>query len=358
MTIRFRWAAVLFVTAIHAMTAHAQVYYSPVFHMPLQPAPSPSNGGYYWVLPDGRLWGPNYYLVPPFNPISGPNTTQAGQKIFEKVFTQYLRNGSAQIAKTAAHNGNPKNVGVGTYNQDFSDPQSMHAFDQQNSLGFQPFQPPQPPQQPRPASYPTYPSSPGYGPVAYGYGMPAAQPAMMPQVAPVEYYRASYQPNYYGGSQIVPTQGQGPPPPAPAVPPSPPVLGNPRGYGGAPCLPGMPGLPYNPSYSPSMPGLPGLPYTGYNPSLPGLPGLPTPGYTPNMPCPPNQYPTLPSPSYTPVYPRLPSPSYEPPHCPQGCEGGNPGYYHPAGIRSPRDFFMWGDVKEDERLREFKALQIP
>src|SRR5271155_5222204 len=110
MTNRFRWAAVLFVTAMPGLTAHAQVYYSPVFNMPLQPAPSPSNGGFYWVTPDGRVFGPNYSLYPPFTPMSGFDNTFIGQRIFAKIHEEAI---ASAIGKGGPGKGQGQGQGQG-----------------------------------------------------------------------------------------------------------------------------------------------------------------------------------------------------------------------------------------------------
>ena len=371
----FLWASVLLTTVLPAAHAQTGVYYSPVFHSPLQPAPSPSNGGFYWVLPDGRLQGPNYYLCPPFTPVGGFSTALVGQEIFANSFMRFVKSGSAQGAHHPAQQ-TPRNVGIGSYNQDYSEPANLSTFDPQNGLGYQPFpgrmQPPSPAVSTQ-ASYQPHGYYPQYAWTGYGYGAPMQAMPMSAQAQQASiYHLASYQP-VSGSSQVVPTQY--PAPPAPAAPPA---VAVPRGGSCAPipipfpCMPSpgyqpnLPGLP-SPGYTPNMPGLapcfPGLPSPGYTPRMPGLPNV---GYTPAMPCLPNQFPSpgysptfpgLPSPSYSPRTPCLPSPGCTPPLCPSEC-GGTPGYYHPASIRSPRDFFMYGDNLEDQRLRERKALQVP
>ena len=376
MTNRFRWAAVLLVTALPALTAHAQVYYSPVFNMPLQPAPSPSNGGFYTVLPDGRLWGPNYYLVPPFNPITGFNGTPVGQKIFADVFSQYMKNGSAQIAK-ANGSGNPKNVGVGTYGMDYSDPKSLSAFDTQKSLGFQPF--PAQVQPARPANYPPYANNPGY---AYGYGygyqMPT-QPMMASRPAPPQYYQANYQPLYYGTGQIMAAQGQVAPPALPLRRPRPLRLlrrihattggRTVRRRSRSTCparhqrattrtcqacpIPATHGPTWSALQHAGAYGDPGYGRLRTGSSQQharaaesvSTAAIHAQRHGPAEPVSADAHPEL--------YPGLSAfalPELRASALPARLRGGHSRIFHPEGLRSPRDFFMWGTVQEDERLR--------
>ena len=85
---KFLWASVL-LAMVATPTLAQYPACSPVFNMLLQPAPSPRDGGFYWVMPDGRIYGPNYNLYPPFTPVAGFDTTLVGQVGFAQTFDAY-----------------------------------------------------------------------------------------------------------------------------------------------------------------------------------------------------------------------------------------------------------------------------
>ena len=65
------WAGALLATALAASLASADPYCSPVFHVPLPPAPDACGPGFYTVGPCGMVYGPNYWLRPPWEPFNG-----------------------------------------------------------------------------------------------------------------------------------------------------------------------------------------------------------------------------------------------------------------------------------------------
>lgn len=78
------WASALLACALSATFAAAQPYCSPVLHVPLCIAPDACNPGFYYMAPNGVIYGPNYYLVPPSCPFNGAYKTTslpAGQKL-------------------------------------------------------------------------------------------------------------------------------------------------------------------------------------------------------------------------------------------------------------------------------------
>jgi hypothetical protein len=129
---------------------------------------------------------------------------------------------------------------------------------------------------------------------------------------------------------------------------------------------GADGKRYGPALGPSgklygaggvvlTPDSPPLPAPGYaRDRFPDPPHLPAPGYamdrspyTPNFPTPGFQLPyqpTFPTPGYT---PNLPFVGYEaPPAVAKPVRFGVNPY-----VRSPRDFFMWGDMVDEQKRRE-------
>jgi hypothetical protein len=80
--------------------------------------------------------------------------------------------------------------------------------------------------------------------------------------------------------------------------------------------------------------------------------VPTPNYAIQ------HYPMPLSPNYSmppQMFPALPNPSYEPP---SGPNGNQKLYVQNPLVRSPRDFFMWGDVQQDKKERERRPLSVP
>ena len=188
------WMLAVSLAALSSLPISAGVFYSPVFNMPLQPAPSPCNGGFYWVSPDCRVFGPNFCLYPPFTPMSGFDSTLVGQAIFAKLFDQACNGSPSKQGGPPGHgsSGSPpptKQVGVSGYNLDYSDPDCWKKFDATTPMpnGYVPFAPsPQsqpgygngPMPMPRYANYPNFQAAAGgygYGPAAMNW--PAPNPA-------------------------------------------------------------------------------------------------------------------------------------------------------------------------------------
>jgi hypothetical protein len=370
------WMLATLLVALSSLPVVAGVFYSPVYNMPLQPAPSPSNGGFYWVLPDGRVFGPNYNLYPPFTPISGFDNTSIGQGIFAKLYEDALTGkggsgkggpGGGPGAAPGGPGGGPggpgggsggpggsgggpggpggpggngpppKQKGFGGYNLDYSDPETWKNFNV-NPLpnGFNPFGPMQAPTygngpmpMPRYANYPNFQAPapmPNYGGYRTSMNMPLPQAGV---------YQAGYlSPNFDGGywqGPIQQVQAQATPPyyaPPSGYPQGQPMGPN-MGYGYSPSLPG----------TPCPPQIPSLPY--YRTPQYSMPYYPVPNYSMPQTC----------------FPTLPNVGYEGPPCPP-CGGIPRQFYTNPMVRSPRDFWMWTEVQEDKADRARNPLKVP
>jgi morphogenetic protein associated with SpoVID len=229
-----------------------------------------------------------------------------------------------------------------------------------------------------------------YGVTPYGY-----QPMMMHQVGytPYGYGTSPYQAQQ-PGTGIWQVQGMAPnlfpsmgapitpmPTPAPA-----PGVGGPVGpnWGGSPMM--VPGTmpfgsagPYNGMMPPPAMGFGGPPGQQGMPIMPATPRMPI---MPYMPPPPGQ--PMPSiqnfPWYGPMAYYNPYPGIQLPQVPQVPQRANPGPLsfslprmdmlpptpgmggasfptHPF-VRSPRDFFMWGDNMADERAKGNRPNPVP
>jgi hypothetical protein len=66
-----RWGSGLLALLLATPFVTAQVWVSPVYCRPYQPAPDACGPGFYSVGPGGMVYGPNYYLVPPWAPVGG-----------------------------------------------------------------------------------------------------------------------------------------------------------------------------------------------------------------------------------------------------------------------------------------------
>jgi hypothetical protein len=297
------FALTALLAVLPAPSVNAQsVFYSPVFNMPLQPAPSPCNGGFYWVMPDGRVFGPNYCLTPPFTPISGFNSTIVGQELFAKMHKEAVT-GKTDGKGGSSGPGQPaKQFGFSGYNLDYSDPDTFQKFDATAPManGYVPFNMP-------PPSLPNY----GNGP------MPTPRYANYPN------YQAMAYPNQgaYWQSPITQAQAQYQQPNYPPAWPYPQAMPYPQGQP----------MPYNFGYA----NYPSMSY----PAMPGY-GTRTANYTMPQTC----YPPLPNPSF--VAPPCPGP------CPPCCNSINP------LARSPRDFWMYTEVQEDKAAQARLPLRVP
>ena len=329
--------------------------------MPLQKAPSPRDGGFYWVMPDGTLVGPNYNLRPPFNPTSGFSNEFIGQRIFSKLHSDYI---AEALKKSGGGPGGPggsgggpggpggsggagpppaKQIGIGGYTMDYSDPNTFKKFDATAPMinGYVPFAqnqqgPPQaygngPMPMPRYANYPNY-QAPAPPP---GYPGGMTSQAWQPNVYQAAYFVPGNDWNGYGRGGYYGAYGQNPIVQVQAMQP----------YGPPPMPMAYAGNYYNQGYA-NMPGPPCPPY-GAMPALPyNMPAYSLPSYP--TPAPPN-YAMPPA-----TFPPLPNPSYEPPSGP-ACP---PRYNYNPLVRSPRDFFMWGEVQEDRAARARRPMTVP
>jgi hypothetical protein len=70
---------VLFTLALVVSPASAQYYVTPVHRHPIPQAPDARCGGFYTIYPDGRCFGPNYYLRPPWPPVGAVPPNVFGQ---------------------------------------------------------------------------------------------------------------------------------------------------------------------------------------------------------------------------------------------------------------------------------------
>lgn len=362
------WTTALLLATLPALPVCAGVFYSPVFNMPLQPAPSTFDGGFYWVAPNGVVYGPNYYLVPPFNPTSGFDNVFVGQRFFGKMYTEAVtgvkcKDGSGGMPPA-------KQIGVGGYKLDYSDPDTVKNFDATAPMpnGYVPFGAVQPPPQTYgngPLPMPRYANYPHFGaaaPMGYGFrpcGMVSQGPAAgvyqagycLPGYYGQGYYgqgyygrgyygQASYGPAYYGQSYYGPgycgAYGQEPIRQVQAAEPcGPPPMPFPQGQALAAMYPNL--------YNQGCP----------NPARVCVPMPATPNYS--MPyCP---LPMTPNCSMAQTcFPPLPNPCYEPPCCEEN--PNLPKYFTSSAARSPRDFFMWKEVQEDKLLRARLPLTVP
>jgi hypothetical protein len=338
----FTLASLLCLTLVVSV-APGDYYVSPVLKNPILPAPDARGPGFYTVCPDGTAYGPNYNVRPPFPPFNGMLPGDKGK---------YIQSGQGTgLPYDYFHGGQPVRPGFGG---------------------------------------PPGGGGPGLGPYGRGPGGPGPG------------WPGPGAPGPGGpGSPYGPGGGPGFPPGPPGGSPPPFDFG--RGQGGEPWAQQIPGFGYGsfqvPSqdqwydFSRSAPfnvgpgtdqfGLPrpgigvsmghgpdqhhpvpgGMPQPGYEMVPPqGFGDVPLPGPVPSPApafAPPPAF-NLPSPGYAgfPGYaPRpvaLPSPGYEPPRAPpqQQMFPTNP------FVRSPRDFFMWGEAYEDNLVRSQRPSLVP
>ncbi len=69
-----RWGGGLCAVLLFSSVSFAQGYYwaTPVFKTPYPTAPDACGPGYYVANQCGAVYGPNYWLLPPFPPYNGP----------------------------------------------------------------------------------------------------------------------------------------------------------------------------------------------------------------------------------------------------------------------------------------------
>lgn len=316
----------------YAVCCQSPIVCSPVFFMPLQYAPSPVDGGYYYILPNGQVQGPNYYLRPPFNPIQGFDQTAKGQEIFLKVLKESMAPKKGQPQ--------PPGHGLGNYNPGPSGPQTLPYFQGQGG-------PPMHHAAPPPGFGPP-PPGPGFPPGGPGGGPPPNNTMIVRGQAPTVHTVGYHSANYGFNLPALPNPGYIPQPPPPMHAP---------GYAMAPVW--QPSYGYYPNYAMAPVPLPSpgynaghtlpyipLPTTGYAPS-----SMPYPGYTPNIPFVGYAPNNLPNPSYT---PNLPNVGYEPP----AAEPQSNCYPSHSLARSPRDFFMFNENHEDQKAKQSRPAMVP
>lgn len=356
-----RAGAGLFGLLLLTSTIHGYNWVTPVTKQPYPIAPSPATGGYYLMDANGHWCGPHYYLVPPFPPHNGFLPGPVGQAIMAGNLPPELLK-----SKEAMTLGNMPMLGKKQAPQtpQPAPGQGMAApgpMPGQGPGGFMPYAMPNGGYRPSPhmqtpyAALPwtPYALQPPYvqpmpyppvaaAPVAYAPGSPIAQPMMRP---------IGYVP-YYGPPGMVATAQRDPrtglwlvqyAPPSPGGAPFMPIPGFGPGASSAPPGAGpmmMPPPPMPPG-APPLNLMPMQPFNGVQP------------FNPMMPLNPLQGPQPPQMDWQGM--QLPRMDMMPPPMPR--PGGAAFPTHPF-TRSPRDFFMWGEMMEDERARGSRPFPVP
>lgn len=399
-----RGGAGLLACLLAASVSPAYVFVSPVFKQPYPQAPSPCNtGGVYFIDAWGRVVGPYYFLQPPCQPFNGLLPGPTGQAIMAGNLPHTLL-----LSKEGLAIGNVPLVGQkrdgGSHEQgshpgaglpEMGGPPGPYAFaGGSNNLG--PGTPPQPNMQIPYGPMPPYGPRPPAGPMPYPMAAPNVQVPYPPYGGMP--YRAMPASMPYPPMQYMPAPMATPMPRMP-VPTTYYPMSNPSGVsqaqnlapGGQPFMPipgfGVPGAPLPPG-GPAAPGAPGAPFAPLPPMMsqpgvmmpPGVPGMPMP---PTAPTPPGMdtggsngfqffgpmqnfqpserlYPLQPLQVMQPPAPQmepmqLPRMDYAPP--PVQKVGGNVYPTHPF-VRSPRDFFMWGETMDDEIKMRRRPVPVP
>jgi hypothetical protein len=327
---------------------------SPVFKQPYPVAPSPSNSGFYLMDAYGRWTGPHYYLMPPCSPFNGILPGQTGAAIQDGYLPHTLLMGKEGLAignvpllgqkksveAPEQQNGAPSNgapqlaFGGGNGGPQFTG--TMPNSNMQVPYGYVPTSPY--PLQPAYVQPPLPQPMPPYGMMPYGppNGMMPPPYGMQPQPMPQPY---GMQPQPYGMQpQPMPSQ--------------------PRPIGYVPYY-GRPGMYANAWQDPRtgvwrvqnvVPNLPTTPSVDMNGFQQFGPMQPIQQFSPFSPI---QGPQPPRMDMVPM--QLPRMETMPP--PQRPMGGAAYPTHPF-TRSPRDFFMWGDVMEEERARGNRPFPVP
>jgi hypothetical protein len=364
-----RWGTALLSLLLLTSASHAQYQLvSPVFKTPFPSVPSPSNSsGIYLMDAYGRWTGPHYYLVPPHQPFGGVLPGPIGQAIMSGYLPHELLMDKQAMAATLE--------GVPTLGK--------HGKPQQAA-----------PQQPphgghgghgAPGSYPTLGTAAmqQYGTMQMPHqAMATGQYAMPMPYAGAMPYQGMQAPMGYGPKPMMwaPYPGQVQPAPYPMqgqphathwkasngiwqVQNAPMPHGKPAPFTTIPGFqPGVLGtMPPMPGQHPGLGAMP--PMQGMNPgpmmmpppNLGGAPGMGSMQQFPPMqqfnPMSPLQGP---QPRFDPM--QLPSMGAMQPQAPPNA-GGSAYPVHPF-TRSPRDFFMWGEVMEQERARANRPFPVP
>jgi hypothetical protein len=66
-----RWGGALLALLLATPLVSAYTWGSPIYCRPYYPAPDACGPGWYVVNPWGMVYGPNYYVYPPFPPVGG-----------------------------------------------------------------------------------------------------------------------------------------------------------------------------------------------------------------------------------------------------------------------------------------------
>jgi hypothetical protein len=333
--------------------SHGYVWVSPVFKTPYPHAPDTRNSGYYVMDAYGRWTGPHYYLVPPFRPGGGMLPGPIGQAIMAGNLPHTLMQNKDQFSL-----GNAPMLGKHGPQQQSGPPpqQQYHATGPSPMLGSSAMQnygmmqvpnmamaTPQyamPYQQPYPQTHAPM----GYGPkpMMWAPYPGQAQPPMQ-YAPPTQYAPPAQQPGphavYWKGSNGI-WQVQNAPAP-----------GSPAPFATIPGFqPGQP--PLNPMPTPGQPPL--TPMPGMNPGFGPMQQFnPMQQFQPMQPFDPLSRMQPPNPQFDQM--QMPRMDAMPPPVVQ-----QPGTAYPVHpfTRSPRDFFMWGEVMEQQRARGNRPLPVP
>jgi hypothetical protein len=385
-----RWGTALLSLLLLTSASHAQYQLvSPVFKTPFPSVPSPSNmTGFYLMDAYGRWSGPHYYLVPPHPPTRGVLPGPIGQAIMSgNLPHELLMNkqamaatleGMPMLGKHGEQQGAPpqqqqeQQGGMGPY------PTLGTAAMQQYGTMQMPHQAMATGQYAMPMPYAAaipyqgMQAPMGYGPkpMMWAPYPGQAQPAPMPMPYPMPMQgQSNLQATYWKGSngiwqvQNAPLPQGGPAPftTIPGFQPGvlgtmPPMPGQHPGLGMMPTIPGThPGLGTMPPMPPGPGMLPPPPNVGG-----GAPGFgPMQQFNPMQPFPPMQRfdPMSPLQGPQPRFDQMQLPRMDPMPPQAPAPGGSAYPVHPF-TRSPRDFFMWGDVMEQERARANRPFPVP
>jgi len=314
-----RWGAALVSLLLLTSMSHGDYWVSPVFRTPFQQAPDTRSGGFY--LPDGNGgWtGPHYYLVPPHRPFGGILPGPTGQAIMSGNLPHDLL-----MSKQGMSIGNVPMRG--------HEPQNQGGHSHQHGGGG---------------------NAPMLGSAAMqNYGMmqvPHATTAGGPYAMPAAPYQGMQMPMGYGPKPMMwapyPAQGQ----PQPGL-----QATYWRDANGIWQVQYAPASNCGPAPFTTIPGYhPGQRYgQGMNPLQPVQPMQPM---NPMQQMHPMQSMQQMQPMQLPNLPNLDF-MQQPQQQMQGM-GGSAYPVHPF-TRSPRDFFMWGEVMEDERARANRPFPVP
>jgi hypothetical protein len=307
-----RWGAALLSLLLLSSISHGYYWVSGALRTPLPHAPDTRGPGYYSQNAYGQWSGPHYYLVPPNRPFGGMLPGPTGQAIMWGNLPHTLLMGKQGMSM-----GNAPMLGA--------PPPQAAPPPQQGAMGRAPM-----------------------------LGSPAMQQYGMMQMPHAAMATGQY------GTPMPYTQG----------------MQAPMGYGPKPMM----WAPYPGQAQPPMQMQPQGPQAMYwkasngiwqvqNASGPHgpMPFSTIPGYQPGVPPTGTQmqpmHPMGPMHQFGPMQPpqmnmqQLELPRMDPMPMPMPMVGGSAYPVHPF-TRSPRDFFMWGEVMEQERARANRPFPVP